>query len=235
MVEQGQRLSRLVENLLDVSRLETGNAEPHREPVDLPGLLEAARHSIGARGEARAAGARPRAAGAQRRPDPARARLRQPARERRRPRRRPAGPGPLAPGRAAPRGPGGRPRPGHPRGRARADLRALLPRRAPRPATAPGSAWRSPSGFVEANGGEIEVESLPGQGSSFVVSFAAPGEAARDERRAAHPRLRRRAADPAGAEGDPARRRLRGGDRRARERRRSTAPRSNRPRRRSST
>ncbi len=51
MVEQGQRLSRLVENLLDVSRLQTGHAEPRREPVDLPGLLEAARHSLGARGE----------------------------------------------------------------------------------------------------------------------------------------------------------------------------------------
>ena len=82
VVEQGQRLSRLVENLLDVSRLETGHAEPRREPVDLPGLLEAARHSIGARGEAVRLGARRRAAGAERRPDPARARLRQPARER---------------------------------------------------------------------------------------------------------------------------------------------------------
>ena len=64
VVEQGQRLSRLVENLLDVSRLESGNAEPHREPVD---LAEAAG------GRARldrrprrggAAGARPRAAAA---------------------------------------------------------------------------------------------------------------------------------------------------------------------------
>ena len=33
-------------------------------------------------------------------------------------------------------------------------------------------------GFVEANGGEIEVESLPGQGTSFVVTFAAPPPAA---------------------------------------------------------
>ncbi len=33
-------------------------------------------------------------------------------------------------------------------------------------------------GFIEANGGEIAVESLPGQGSSFVVSFAAPDGAA---------------------------------------------------------
>jgi two-component system sensor histidine kinase KdpD len=46
VVEEGQRLSRLVENLLDVSRLESGNAEPHREPVDLGEVLEAARHSV---------------------------------------------------------------------------------------------------------------------------------------------------------------------------------------------
>jgi two-component system sensor histidine kinase KdpD len=26
-------------------------------------------------------------------------------------------------------------------------------------------------GFVEANGGEIEVEAVPGQGSTFVVTF----------------------------------------------------------------
>ena len=48
VVGEGQRLSRLVENLLDVSRLESGKAEPHREPVDLGEVLEAARHSVGA-------------------------------------------------------------------------------------------------------------------------------------------------------------------------------------------
>jgi two-component system sensor histidine kinase KdpD len=48
VVEEGQRLSRLVENLLDVSRLQSGSAQPRREPVDLAGLLEAARESIGA-------------------------------------------------------------------------------------------------------------------------------------------------------------------------------------------
>jgi K+-sensing histidine kinase KdpD len=46
VVEEGQRLSRLVENLLDVSRLESGNAEPRREPVDLGEVLEAARESL---------------------------------------------------------------------------------------------------------------------------------------------------------------------------------------------
>jgi two-component system sensor histidine kinase KdpD len=37
VVEEGERLSRLVENLIDVSRLESGSAEPRREPVDLEG------------------------------------------------------------------------------------------------------------------------------------------------------------------------------------------------------
>ena len=47
VVGEGERLSRLVENLLDVSRLETGKAEPHREQVDLAEVLEAARESLG--------------------------------------------------------------------------------------------------------------------------------------------------------------------------------------------
>jgi two-component system, OmpR family, sensor histidine kinase KdpD len=51
VVEEGQRLSRLVENLLDLSRLEAGDAEPRREPVDLTGVLEAARESVGAGAE----------------------------------------------------------------------------------------------------------------------------------------------------------------------------------------
>ena len=51
VVEEGHRLSRLVENLLDVSRLESGAAEPHREPVEVAEVLEAARRSIGADAE----------------------------------------------------------------------------------------------------------------------------------------------------------------------------------------
>jgi two-component system sensor histidine kinase KdpD len=46
VVEEGERLSRLVENLIDVSRLEAGSAEPRREAVDLAGVLEAARDSV---------------------------------------------------------------------------------------------------------------------------------------------------------------------------------------------
>lgn len=48
VVEEGRRLSRLVANLLDVSRLESGSAPPRREEVDLGGVLEAARESVGA-------------------------------------------------------------------------------------------------------------------------------------------------------------------------------------------
>lgn len=47
IVGEGKRLSRLVENLLDVSRLEAGKAEPHRGPVDLADVLETAREGQG--------------------------------------------------------------------------------------------------------------------------------------------------------------------------------------------
>jgi two-component system sensor histidine kinase KdpD len=48
IVIEGTRLSRLVENLLDMSRLEAGKAEPHREPVDLTEVLDAARRGLAA-------------------------------------------------------------------------------------------------------------------------------------------------------------------------------------------
>src|ERR1700755_2114371 len=51
VVDEGRRLSRLVETLLDVSRLESGKAEPHRESVELGDLLAAARESIGPYGD----------------------------------------------------------------------------------------------------------------------------------------------------------------------------------------
>jgi len=46
MVAEGKRLSRLVENLLDMSRLEAGKAEPHREQVDLTEVIEGARATL---------------------------------------------------------------------------------------------------------------------------------------------------------------------------------------------
>jgi K+-sensing histidine kinase KdpD len=45
IVAEGERLSRLVENLLDMSRLEAGKAEPHREQTDVGEVLDAAREA----------------------------------------------------------------------------------------------------------------------------------------------------------------------------------------------
>jgi two-component system sensor histidine kinase KdpD len=45
IVAGGERLSRLVENLLDMSRIEAGKAEPHREAIDLAEVLDAAREA----------------------------------------------------------------------------------------------------------------------------------------------------------------------------------------------
>ena len=66
-----------------------------------------------------------------------------------------------------------RPRAGDPAGRAGADLRAVLPcAGSGRPGSGLGLAIVR--GFVEANGGRVRVESLPGQGTSFVVELPLP-------------------------------------------------------------
>jgi K+-sensing histidine kinase KdpD len=186
VVEQGQRLSRLVENLLDVSRLQTGHAEPRREPVELAELLGAARDSLGARGEAvrLALDAKLPALSA----DPTQLERAfanllenavvhgggQPVQVRSRL------VGSRVVVRVVDRGPGipegERKRIFEPffRAGAQAGSGVAAGGGGAGPA-APGSGLglAIAKGFVEANGGEIEVESLPGQGSSFVVSFAA--------------------------------------------------------------
>jgi two-component system sensor histidine kinase KdpD len=173
VVEQGQRLSRLVENLLDVSRLEGGKAPPHAEPVDLLGVLEAARTSIGARGEAvrlaldddlPALSADPtqleRAfanllenavvhGGGE--PVLVRSRL----------------VGPRVVVRVVDRGPG------IPERERQRIFEPFYQVAAPS-GSGSGLGLAIAKGFIEANGGEVEVESLPGQGSSFVVSFVLP-------------------------------------------------------------
>ncbi len=171
IVESGQRLSKMVGNLLDVSRLESGNAEPHREPVALDELFEAARASIGAGGEevrlALDEGLPPISA------DPTQ----------------------LERAFANLLDNGVRHGAGHPvlvRSRLigeRVTVRVVdqgagipEPMRARifEPFYQGGGGGQSSGaglglaiarGFIEANGGEIEVESLPGQGTSFVVSF----------------------------------------------------------------
>jgi K+-sensing histidine kinase KdpD len=47
IVAEGERLSHLVENLLDMSRLEAGKAEPRREQIDLAEVLDVAREAVG--------------------------------------------------------------------------------------------------------------------------------------------------------------------------------------------
>jgi two-component system, OmpR family, sensor histidine kinase KdpD len=178
VVDEGRRLSRLVENLLDVSRLESGNAEPHREPVEVADLLEAARESIGSNGDQvrlaldedlpalRADPTQLERAFAnllenavvhgEGQPVLVRSRL----------------VGPRLVVRVVDRGPG-----------VPENLRERIFEpfyRSPGAASGTGSGLglAIARGFIEANGGEVEVESLPGQGSSFVVTFEAPEMAA---------------------------------------------------------
>jgi K+-sensing histidine kinase KdpD len=178
VVDEGQRLSRLVENLLDVSRLESGKAEPHREPVELGDLLSAARESIGHNGEQvhlaldedlpalRADPTQLERAFAnllenavvhgEGHPVLVRSRL----------------VGPRLVVRVVDRGPG------IPENMRERIFEPFY--RAPGAASGTGSGLglAIARGFIEANGGEVEVESLPGQGSSFVVTFAAPPRSA---------------------------------------------------------
>ncbi|HEX4305760.1 MAG TPA: ATP-binding protein [Solirubrobacterales bacterium] len=177
VVDEGRRLSRLVENLLDVSRLESGKAEPHRESVELGDLLAAARESIGPYGERvrlsldedlpllRADPTQLERAFAnllenavvhgEGQPVLVRSRL----------------VGPRLVVRVVDRGPG-----------IPENLRERIFEPFYRTPGAPngggsGLGLAIARGFIEANGGEVEVESLPGQGSSFVVTFSAPGPA----------------------------------------------------------
>jgi K+-sensing histidine kinase KdpD len=183
VVEQGQRLSRLVENLLDVSRLQTGHAAPRREPVELAELLAAARDSLGARGEPVRLALDPELPALSADPtqlERAFANLLenavvhgggQPVQVRSRL------VGPRLVVRVVDQGPG---IPAGERERIfepffRAGAEAGGRNETLGSSSGSGLGLAIAKGFVEANGGEIEVESLPGQGSSFVVSFAAPG------------------------------------------------------------
>ena len=174
VVEQGQRLSRLVENLLDVSRLQTGHAEPRREPVDLPGLLEAARESIGGRGEAvklaleadlppvRADPSQLERAFANLLDNAVLHGGGQPVLVRSRV------VGPRIVVRVVDRGPG------IPVTERERIFEPFYRAGGAKAGSGSGLGLAIARGFVEANDGEIEVESLEGQGSSFVVSFPAP-------------------------------------------------------------
>lgn len=174
VVAEGQRLSRLVENLIDVSRLESGDVEPRREPVDLAGVFEAARESIGAGSEQ--VGLRVDAAAPAVVADPVQlerafANVFENAVRH----------GEGRPVLVRSRETGGRlvvrvvdQGPGIPEGERERIFEPFYRREGSDQGFGLGLAIAR--GFVEANGGEIAVESVPGQGSTFVVSFPLPGK-----------------------------------------------------------
>jgi two-component system sensor histidine kinase KdpD len=176
VVQEGQRLSRLVENLLDVSRLESGTAEPRREPVDLAGVLEAARESIGGDGAEVRLGVDPDVPALVADPvqlERAFANLLENG-------VRHGGGRPVL---VRSRETGGRlvvrvvdQGPGIPEGERQRIFEPFYRRESGNRGFGLGLAIAK--GFIEANGGEIAVESVPGQGSTFVVSFPLHGGAA---------------------------------------------------------
>ncbi|HWN73750.1 MAG TPA: ATP-binding protein [Solirubrobacterales bacterium] len=168
VVEEGERLSRLVENLLDVSRLESGSAQPRLEPIDLAGVLEAARESLG--GDATAVKLGIDAEIPALLADPVQLErafanllanaVRHGGRHPVLVRSREVG-GRLVV-RVVDQGPG-IPEPER--------ERIFEPFYRREGGGGSGLGLSIARGFVEANGGEIAVESVPGQGSTFVVSF----------------------------------------------------------------
>lgn len=178
IVAEGERLSRLVENLLDMSRLEAGKAEPHREQIDLAEVLDAARETVAHSELVRLVLDRdlPTVDADAAQLERAFANLLENA-------IRHGGGRPvmvtsrLAGGKIAVRvidqGPG----------IPESEWQRIFEpfhRGAANGAGAGGGSGLGLAiarGFVEANGGEIAVESLPGQGSSFVVGFPSSGRA----------------------------------------------------------
>lgn len=174
VVSEGQRLSRLVENLIDVSRLESGSAEPRREPIDLAGVFEAARESVGLDGEAVRLGVDPELPSLLADPvqlERAFANLFENG-------ARHGGGRPVL---VRARESGGRlvvrvvdQGPGIPEPERTRIFEPFYRREEGVHGSGLGLAITK--GFVEANGGEIAAESVPGQGSTFVVTFPLTGE-----------------------------------------------------------
>lgn len=167
IVEEGERLSRLIDKLLDLSRLQAGNAEPHLTELALEELLEAAAERVPAGVSLRVEGD-PLVEGDGAQLERAFANLLENAA------RHTAGRpvdvrAEVVDGRAVVRitdqGPGIPPA-----------ERALIfepfyrGRDAP-PGSGSGLGLAIARGFVEANGGGISVESAADQGSTFVVSL----------------------------------------------------------------
>jgi K+-sensing histidine kinase KdpD len=176
IVAEGERLSRLVENLLDMSRLEAGKAEPHREPIDLGEVLDAACEALPASESVKLAidselpmvdadATQLERAFANLLENAVRHGRGEPVMIRSR-----LGDGEIAV-RVVDQGPGipesewGRIFEPFQRGTGNSGRGGS------------GLGLAIARGFVEANGGKIAVESLPGQGTAFVVSLPVSGEA----------------------------------------------------------
>ena len=179
VVGEGTRLSRLVENLLDISRLQAGRAEPRRDPVDLAEIIEAARFTLGGEGGSFHVAVDPdlptlhadadqlERAFANLLENAARHGNGSPVLVR----SRQVGPRLIV--RVVDQGPG----------IPEAERELIFE---PFYRASHGGAEHAGAGlglaiaqgFIEAHGGEISVESLPGQGTSFVVSFPLPDEVA---------------------------------------------------------
>jgi K+-sensing histidine kinase KdpD len=170
IVAEGERLSRLVENLLDMSRLEAGKAEPHRERMDLVEVLEGARNAVARSELVRLAvdGELPMVDADAAQLERAFANLLENA-------IRHGGGGPVQ---VTARPAGGKiavrvtdQGPGIPESERERIFEPFQRGAANGAASGTGLGLAIAKGFVEANGGQIAIESLPGQGTSFVVGF----------------------------------------------------------------
>jgi two-component system, OmpR family, sensor histidine kinase KdpD len=173
VVDEGVRLAALVEKLLDLSKLQGGGAEPRADWVSLEDVLVAARDGGGEDGvevrltvdpdlpEVRADAAQLERAFANLLENARRYSGGQPVSVHAR------GTGRQVVVSVVDRGPGIE----------RAELQRIFqpfyrgPRAAGEPWTGSGLGLAIAKGFVEANGGTVSVQSLPGQGTSFVVSM----------------------------------------------------------------
>ncbi|MDX6609108.1 MAG: two-component system, OmpR family, sensor histidine kinase KdpD [Solirubrobacterales bacterium] len=170
IVAGGERLSRLVENLLDMSRIEAGKAEPNREAIDIAEVLDAAREATARPEVVRLEVDRdlPMVEADAAQLERAFANLLENAV------RHGGGKPVLAKSRlvagkitvrVVDQGPG------IPQGEWQRIFEPFQHGEANGATGGAGLGLAIAKGFVEANGGEIAVDSVPGQGSSFVVSM----------------------------------------------------------------